>query len=262
VEPASPGSATRVLRVLSVRFSAPSGQYVFGTPERTSIATYSLPGLALQGVVDLPGSLLSRDQQAFYSSWVFVEGGYSYVYGHNFDVKTSDTDDVSADSAFLARVPVGSLNVPSAWRYYRLASGTVRWVGDPDRATPVISAAPDRGVGVNYTVFKDTSTSPPTYVLFTVDPRPLWGLVRIVTYWACDPWGPWNGWHDVPFDPVALVPDGQSAGAWIYHPAVHPEWTTSAGILLSYSVNAPATAVAGNVELYRPRFVRVTLGPA
>jgi hypothetical protein len=261
VEPSSPGSSTPVLRVLSVRFGPPGGQDVFGTPERTSVVTYSLPDLAPLGVVDLPASPLPRDEQGFYSSWAMVHGGYTYVYGHTFDTHTGDADTVSAGSAFVARVPVARLDVPGAWRFYRSASGFARWVEEQERATPIIQAAPDRGVGVNYTVLRDPSTAPPTYLLFSVDPRPLWGLARIVTYWACTPWGPWTGWNDVPFDPLALIP-GAGPGTWIYHPAVHPEWTNRAGTLLSYSVNAPAAAVAGNVELYRPRFVRVTLGPA
>ncbi|MCZ0992483.1 hypothetical protein O1L44_04190 [Streptomyces noursei] len=70
---------------------------------------------------------------------------------------------------------------------------------------------------------------------------------------------------DRPDHPAA--PDGPIVIA-VYNPQAHPEFTTDAGLLLSYDVNwlgppgAPADPVVnGDVELYRPRFLRVRLAP-
>ena len=54
-----------------------------------------------------------------------------------------------------------------------------------------------------------------------------------------------------------------------YNPQAHPEFTASGRLLLSYDINwlgppgvPPDARLNGNVDLYRPRFLRVRLGPA
>ncbi|MGX1759862.1 hypothetical protein ACWIG5_23645 [Streptomyces lydicus] len=130
---------------------------------------------------------------------------------------------------------------------------------------PPWSPAGRRGVGSAFSVVRDG----PAWLLFTMDTGGggAAGLRALTTYWSCSPHGPWHGPDGRLTPPRPPAPDPQYVAA--YNPQVHPEFTANAEFLLSYYINwlgppgvPPDARLNGDVELYRPRFLRVRTGPA
>ncbi|KIZ15186.1 DUF4185 domain-containing protein [Streptomyces natalensis] len=253
VEPRTPGSREQVVRVLLWNRTPGTGPWAFGVPRSTEVATLSLPGLRLEEISAAVGGSAVADpgRRVLYGTAAVTDGAWTYVFGGD------DPPSAPASSAYLARVPTGRLAEGDRWRFWDGA----RWQRRADRAAPVLRAGGRRGVGSAYSVVRDGGT----WVLFTMDTagRGTAGLRTITSYWSCSPRGPWHGPHGrlTPPRPAADQPQYVAA----YNPQAHPELTAPGGrLLLSYDVNrlGPGPAdpqVNGNVELYRPRFLRVRL---
>ncbi|MHB6910823.1 DUF4185 domain-containing protein [Streptomyces sp. DB-54] len=256
VEPRTPGAPERVVRVLLWNRVPGTGPWIFGMPHGTEVATLSLPGLRLESltpVADQP-TVTDPGRRVLYGTALVRDGGWTYVFGGD------DPPSTPADSGYLARVPAGRLADRAAWRFWDGA----HWRPDAARAAPVLRGGGRRGVGSAFTVVRDAAT----WVLLTMDTAGggTAGLRTITGYWACSPQGPWHGpaGRITPPRPVGPDPDHVA----VYNPQAHPEFTDRAGLLLSYDVNwlgPPGTPadplVNGDVELYRPRFLRVRLAP-
>lgn len=164
-----------------------------------------------------------------WGSALFETPGATYVYG---------VEDLGLEKYLhLARARAGGLLGP--WQYWTGAG----WSSDPASSARILDHV-DTGFGV---VRIGT-----TYALITLDTSTVFGW-QIVMYTSCAPTGPWTG-----PTPVFSTPEN----AWptyTYSVHVHPEFTTSAGLLVSYDVNSSWANVHSNVELYRPRFLRVHL---
>lgn len=254
VEPRAPGSDERVVRVLLWQREEGTGPWVFGIPRATEVATLSLPDLAVESVepIDVPAST-DPAERVLYGTSAVRDGEWTYVFGA--DERTAQG---RAARAHVARVPVGALADRAAWRYWDGAA----WQADPGRAAPLPVGAkpsgdPERGASNTYTVTRHGGT----WLLLTTDaggPDGR-GLTTVTSYWACDPQGPWHGPSDVLTPP--LPEGGEQAGAVAYNPQAHPALSSGDGLLLSYDVNVTSStaAVQRDVELYRPRFVRLEL---
>ncbi|MDI3385347.1 DUF4185 domain-containing protein [Streptomyces sp. B-S-A8] len=254
VEPRSPGSAEQVVRVLLWTRATGTGPWIYGLPLATEVATLSLPGLRLEGVVRVSDQSTVQDpaERVLYGTTAVDGEEYTYVFGGN-DGKTATG---AASQAFLARVPRGRLAEPGAWRY---------WDGEGwgDRAAPVLGDGAKKGVGSAYTVVRDEGT----WVLFTMAAG-VEGLSTITSYWSCAPSGPWHGPAKgfTPPLPADSAPQQRTA---VYNPQAHPALRGDDGrLLLSYDVNwldpdprAAQANVSRNVSLYRPRFLRLRLAP-
>ncbi|MFB7630126.1 hypothetical protein ACFC0M_04150 [Streptomyces sp. NPDC056149] len=256
VEPRTPGAAEQVVRVLLWNRAPGTGPWIFGAPHGTEVATLSLPDLHLESITPVVDQSTVTDpaRRVLYGTSLVRDGDRSYVFGGD------DPPSIPADSGYLARVPTGRLADRAAWRFWDGA----HWQPDAGRAVPVLRGAGRRGVGSAFTVVRDHGT----WVLFTMDTPAggAAGLRTITGYWSCSPQGPWHG-------PVGRLTPPRPAGpdphhVAVYNPQAHPEFTTTAGLLLSYDVNwlgppgtAPDPVVNGDVELYRPRFLRVRLAP-
>ncbi|MEU8781574.1 hypothetical protein [Streptomyces sp. NPDC048637] len=257
VEPRRPGSAEKVVRVLLWNRAPGSGPWIFGVPRSTEVATLSLPGLRLEGITRTvaPASAADPGRRVLYGAAAVRDGGWTYVFG------SDDPPSSPASSASLARVPAGRLGDPGSWRFWDGA----HWQRQAGRARPVLRAGGRRGVGSAFTVVRDG----PAWVLITMDTGGdgAAGLRALTSYWSCSPQGPWhgpNGWLTPPRPPAA---DPQYLA--VYNPQAHPEFTAAGELLLSYDINwlgppgVPADSrLNGDVDLYRPRFLRVRLGPA
>ncbi|MGW1377773.1 DUF4185 domain-containing protein [Streptomyces sp. NPDC002446] len=257
VEPRRPGAIEQVVRVLLWNRAPGTGPWIFGVPRSTEVATLSLPDLRLEGIEETvaPGAT-DPGRRVLYGAAAVRDGGWTYVFGGD------DPPSAPGSSAYLARVPAGRLTDRSGWRFWDGA----RWQRRAERARPVLADGGRRGVGSAFTVVRDDGG---TWVLFTMDTGAggAAALRTITGYWSCSPQGPWHGPAGRLTPPRPPAPDPQHIAA--YNPQAHPEFTADGGLLLSYDINwlgppgVPADPrVNGDVELYRPRFVRVRMSAA
>ncbi|MEU6355309.1 DUF4185 domain-containing protein [Streptomyces sp. NPDC047072] len=249
VEPRSPGSAEKVVRVLLwVRAAGPS-PWIYGVPTATEVATLSLPDLRVESITKVLDQQPVQDpsQRVLFGTTLVEQGGWTYVFGGD----DGQAESRPASSAYVARVPEGLLGEPGAWEYW---DGRAWTTGARPRA--VLEAGRHTGVGSAFSVVRADGT----YVLFTMAAGTK-GLAAVTSYWACSPTGPWHG-PAKDFTPT--LPTGQVAA---YNPQVHAELSGRGRLVLSYDVNWLETAGASaqinrNVALYRPRFVTLRLSPA
>ncbi len=261
VEPRTPGAREKVVRVLLWNRAPGSGPWVFGVPRSTEVATLSLPGLRLESITEAVDqtSVADPGRRVAYGAASVRDGAWHYVLG------SDDPEASPASSAYLARVPAGRLAERDRWRFW---DGT-HWQQRAARAAPVLRAGGRRGVGSSFTVVRDG----PTWVLFTMDTGSggAAGLTSLTSYWSCAPQGPWHGPRGRLTPPRPSGADSPHAAddVAVYNPQIHPEFTASGRLLLSYDVNVLGppgvptdSRLNGDVGLYRPRFLRVRLGPA
>ncbi|WP_231605698.1 fibronectin type III domain-containing protein, partial [Micromonospora sp. HK10] len=190
----------------------------------TALATFTLPGLTLSGVVKLPlGATIG------WGSALLEAGGYTYIYG---------TSNGQAGTKFghVARVPSGGLG--GAWQFW---TGTT-WSSQEADAGVLLS-----GVGTAYGVQQVGSE----FVLITQDTNLIFDP-QVFAYTAPTPTGPFSG----PV-PLLVAPEVQPGGAkLIYDARVHPELARSGKLLVSYNLNSLNDADNfADARLYRPRFV-------
>ncbi|WP_367125349.1 hypothetical protein [Streptomyces phytohabitans] len=280
VEPRAPGSSERVVRVLLWQRGSGAAPWVFGVPLATEVATLSLPDLRLEGVapVHRPAADTAPERRVLYGTSAVRHGGWTYAYGAD----ERGVRDGGPSRAYVARVPHGALADGSAWRYW---NGS-RWVPDAADAAPLdfdggTGGVPGSGTGGapgdggpdgagdgeragsatnTYTVVRRGGT----WLLLTVDAGGPDGKPsrNVVSFWSCAPHGPWHGPDTVGEPP--LPPGAAETGASAYNPQGHAEFGGDGGLLLGYDVNVVSDpgAIHRDVELYRPRFLRLTLGPA
>ncbi|MGW1611514.1 DUF4185 domain-containing protein [Streptomyces sp. NPDC002285] len=244
VEPRSPGSSERVLRVLLWVRAAGQPPWIFGVPTATEVATLTLPDLRVESVVKVLDQQLVPDpsRRVLFGTTLVEEDGWTYVFGGD----DSQAASRPASHAYVARVPEGRLAEPGAWRYWNGSE----WAGSGARPRAVLGDGQRTGVGSAFSVARVRGT----YVLFTMAAGTK-GLTTVTSYWACSPAGPWHG-PTKDFSP-ALPQGGQVAA---YNPQIHPELSDDGRLVLSYDVNwletgGAAAQLSRNVSLYRPRFV-------
>ncbi|MEU8680026.1 DUF4185 domain-containing protein [Streptomyces sp. NPDC048611] len=256
VEPRGPGSAEKVVRVLLWNRTPGTGPWIFGVPHGTEVATLSLPGLRLEGITRTVGPTSADPaRRVLYGVAAVRDGDWTYVFG------SDDPPASPASRAYLARVPAGRLGDRGSWRFWDGA----HWQRRAGRAAPVLRDGGRRGVGNAFTVVRDG----PAWVLITMDTGGggAAGVRSLTSYWSCSPHGPWHGPNGRLTPPRPPAPDPQYVAA--YNPQAHPGLTADGSLVLSYDINwlgppgVPADPrLNGDVDLYRPRFLRVRLGPA
>ncbi|MEV6598603.1 phospholipase A2 [Actinoplanes sp. NPDC051346] len=192
----------------------------------TALATFTLPGLHLDSVVDLPLS-----DKVAWGSEVVSDGGYTYVYG---------SENAPAGMRFGKVARVGADGLDGAWQF---------WTGSAWSATESDAGRLLSGVGTSYAVQRVGAE----YVLVTQENNLLFDG-QYVAYTASAPTGPFSG-------PVQLfgAPE-QLPGTSIitYDARLHPELARSGKLLVSYNVNSLRDADnLADARLYRPRFVEV-----
>ena len=175
-----------------------------------------------------------------------VWNGYVYAYG--FTLASGNA--YVAHFSYAARVPVGKVEQPSAWRFWAASQG--RWVARIDALNPDANTQPDAVLPSQVSSVRLIGGR------FVVAHKPWNGYgdtVRIET--AAAPTGPWTE--------VASIPS--PAGTWegrdyvTYCPQLHPEQALASGkLLVSIAWNGKTMDdTMANADLYKPRFYEVTL---
>ena len=215
------------LRVFALKFTRTGpGQWDWHW-SGTDLATFALPGLELLGTTPVVSS-----NGVTYGSAVMEDGSLTYVYG------VEDTG--LAKYMHLARARRGAVAGP--WQFWT-GNG---WSQDPARSGRILW-----GVGNEYSVTPWGGG----YLLITMDTRVPF-TPAVVAYGACDPTGPWAG----PFHVYATPESG--GDIFTYNAHAHPEFNDRSGLLVTYNVNSfDALDNYRDVTIYRPRFIRVRVGP-
>ncbi|MCW6009022.1 fibronectin type III domain-containing protein [Micromonospora sp. CPCC 205371] len=203
-----------------------------------AIARFALPSLALRSLT--PISLSTNARIGWGAAMVDGQDGYTYVYGMETIEKTNHL--------YIARVSnsaSGGLNAP--WEFWTGASnGAGQWSSSDADARPMMT-----GVGAGFSVKYIDGR----FVLVTMD-LSLPFTNRVLAFSAGAPTGPFR-------HPTLLynAPETSTSDAWVYNARLHPEQTASGvDYVVSYNVNSfDADAVNADVDLYRPKFVNVSL---
>jgi len=164
-----------------------------------------------------------------YGNSILVDNGYTYIFGRQeYDVV------YHISYPHLARVPVGNIMAP--WEFFNGSS----WSADPAQSLQ-ISNEP---VSQQYGVLKWNKK-------FVVISQEIWNSSRIYSYMSDFIEGPWNK-KTMIYDTPILFDNAYTYGAF-----PHPQFNADGKLLISYNSNGNSADIFKNVEVYRPRFIRV-----
>jgi hypothetical protein len=194
----------------------------------TYLGLFSYPGFELLDLKQLPYYALNG---VCYGNQVLSENGYTYIYGRQ------EVDTVyHINYPHVARAQSGFLAGP--WEFY---NGT-DWVNDPSETQRISTEA----VSQEYGVCKINNK----YVLINQE---IWFSTKIHSFTADLPQGPWKNKKLIYTTPL-LFPN-----TFTYNAFPHPQFTSNDELLISYNSNGNFWDIFTNVEIYRPRFIRVPL---
>ena len=215
------------VRVFLMQFTRTGGGIFDFEWTGNAIASLILPDLTLETIVPTHG-----ENDVMYGAALLEEGAYTYIYG---------TEDVSGTEKYLhiARAPAG--DVFGAWEFY---TGT-SWSTEPTASARLL-----KGIGNGFSVVKFGSR----FLLFTMDTLVPFSA-EMVFYSSTNPAGPFARRTHVYNTPET------GGNFFTYDAHVHPQFTDSNGLLVSYDVNTfDPGQLLSDVDSYRPRFIRVKIG--
>jgi len=221
--------AGRDLDVVALRFvKTGTGQWDWHWASNY-LARFDSKTLKLESLTPLPSAANVQ-----WSAWLLRDRGYTYIYG---------VEDLGASKyQHVARVRGDDLTA-KPWEYWT-GSG---WSSDESASARVLEGVANEH---SVTSFKDG------YLLVTHDTKELFSK-RVVGYFSCSPTGPW-------VKPVELYQTPETGGNIItYNSHEHPDLRRGNELLVSYNVNSLVSDdLYGDVSIYRPRFLAVTLAAA
>jgi hypothetical protein len=219
----------------------------------TQVATFSLPGLALEGVQALP---IPTPSTRPYGSTAYADPANIYLYG-----AYSAGED--AQTHWVARVPRGNLFVASAWQFW---TGTA-WSADPNAAAPVtFIGTPDLSAPSAPDGFYDL-IAPAAQLSVTRAPAGAGygylGIAKLLDALSPDiskftsptPYGPWTY--------AGTVANTIFTYRTAYAASVHPSLPGATGPIVGYSTNDnpfDSTELPPSTIEYGPRFVPPLVG--
>jgi hypothetical protein len=212
-----------------------------------SVATVNWPSYTIASIT--PVALTSTSIE-WGSDIMQAADGYYYIYG----IKNPPSD---LKLPYVARTTsVNYLTQPAQWTYWNAT--TSQWVTSLTQATPLSGVA---AITPEYSVNQLTATTGTFYMLTGMNPvkpaYPDWN--QVVTYYSCNPQGPWSNKTVVYTTPEAGAPGCKTGNLVTYNAKAHPEFTDSSGILLTYNVNALNSQDLVCANDYIPRFIRITI---
>jgi Domain of unknown function (DUF5005) len=212
-----------------------------------SVATVNWPSYTIASIT--PVALTSTSIE-WGSDIMQAADGYYYIYG----IKNPPSD---LKLPYVARTTsVNYLTQPTQWTYWNAT--TSQWVTSLTQATPLSGVA---AITPEYSVNQLTATTGTFYMLTGMNPvkpaYPDWN--QVVTYYSCNPQGPWSNKTVVYTTPEAGAPGCKTGNLVTYNAKAHPEFTDSSGILLTYNVNALNSQDLVCANDYIPRFIRITI---
>ena len=211
-----------------------------------AVATVSYPSMQLKYIqpIALP------DLTIEWGTRIFKNGTCFYLYG----IKDPGTANKLPYVARFAQL--SDLLTPTHWEYWNASGKT--WVTGQSNATPMAGVP---AITNEYSVHRLNAATGPFYLMTGMDPQnPAYpGWKYVTTYYACTPQGPWTTRTVVYTTPESGAP-GCSVGTLnTYDPKAHPEFPSSAGILVSYNVKANNSKDLVCANDYKPSFIRVPI---
>jgi len=191
------------------------------------VASFTYPGLQFLHIVPLHIHDLNG---VLYGDRVMEDSGYLYIYG-----RRNDDPEINIPYPHVARTSVGSL-MDQEWEFYN-GNG---WSSDPQDTKRIN----------NFQVSQQYSVSPHKgkYILLTQD---IWLSPEIWTFTSDSPVGPWANKKL-----IYSTPESEQ-NMFTYNAYAHPQFDQDDELLISYNTNGDFWSIFSNVELYRPRFIRV-----
>jgi hypothetical protein len=163
-----------------------------------------------------------------YGDRLMTYGDWVYIYGRK------QQGGLNIPYVHVARAEVGSLEGP--WEFYNGSE----WVSDPASSAWLTFD----GVSQQFAVFEHEGK----FVLLSQD---IWLSTEIFTMVADQPEGPWTN-KTIIYDTPLPFED-----MFTYNAYAHPQFDENNELLVSYNSNGSFWEIFNNVELYRPRFIRV-----
>lgn len=207
-----------------VLVSSPSG---FSFKYTAAImARFTFPNIALVDSRKLPYYDLNG---VCYGNSILVDNGYTYIFGRQeYDLV------YHISSPHIARVPVGNIMAP--WEFFNGNS----WSSDPAQSFQISNES----VSPQFGVLKWDNK-------FVVINQEIWNSTRIYSYMSDFIEGPWNK-KTLIYDTPILFDN-----TYTYRAFPHPQFNADGKLLISYNSNGNSADIFNNVEVYRPRFIRV-----
>jgi len=191
------------------------------------IANLTWPGLEFINVVPIKSHPVNG---VLYGDRILEDSGYLYIYG-----RKNDNPDLNIPYPHVARALKGEL-MNQQWEYYT----GVDWSSDPLETKRIN----DFQVSQQYSV----STYRGKYILLTQD---IWLSPRIYSFTSDSPVGPWGSKR------LLYTTPETEQDMFTYNAYAHPQFDRDAQLLISYNTNGDFWSIFQNVEIYRPRFIRV-----
>ncbi len=190
------------------------------------MALFTYPGLQFLHATPI---LASEVNGVLYGDRILVDTTHTYIYGRRSD------PDYNIPYPHVARTLNGTVRDQN-WKFHE-GSG---WSADPASTTRIHSFQ----VSQQYSV----STYRGKYILLTQD---IWLSPEIFSFTAPTPAGPWSNQR------LLYTTPETGEGMFTYNAYVHPQFDRNREMLVSYNVNGDFWSIFNNVEIYRPRFIRI-----
>ncbi|HYW94547.1 MAG TPA: DUF5005 domain-containing protein [Bacteroidales bacterium] len=191
------------------------------------IVMFDYPSMNYLGISEVPYYFLS---QVIYGDRVMQDGDYLYIYG-----RKEEDPDYHIPYPHLARARTG--NITGGWEFFD-GSG---WSKDPTSSAKINTFQ----VSQQYAVFKHENR----YVLLTQD---IWLSSKIWTFTSTTPHGPWQ------YKTLVYTTPKPYDTQVTYNAYAHPQFDDNNQLLVSYNSNGDFLKIFGNVDLYKPRFIRIS----
>jgi hypothetical protein len=201
---------------------------------RNVLARFSLPGLQLIDITQLPSAVANLE----WNAWLMTVGSYTYIYG---------VEDLGS-TKYMHIARVSGTDLRGTWQY---------WTGSRWSTSESASARVSSDAGNNYSITLINGL----YTLITQDQSVPFSN-QIVAYFSCSPTGPFTN-RTVVYTVPEVGPYGTYANSNViyYNPHEHPELRSGNQIVLSYDVNSlDSTDMQRDVTIYRPRWITVSWG--
>ncbi|MAZ93830.1 MAG: hypothetical protein CMF58_05370 [Lentimicrobiaceae bacterium] len=186
----------------------------------------SYPGLEYINQVKLP---YFEENGVMYGDRLLEHDGYTYIFG-----RKPVSPDYNIPMPHIARVPSG--DILSEWEFY---DGN-HWTSNSSSSKKIS----DQPVSQQYGVFKYQDK----FVMITQE---IWLGTHIYSMVSNQPYGPWSNLEVIYITPLPYE------DMFTYNAYPHSQFNDNNELLVSYNSNGDFFEIFNNIELYRPRFLRI-----
>lgn len=190
------------------------------------IAYFLLPEIHLIGIYTLP---YYDANNVMYGDRLMKDNSYTYIYGRK-------EEDVSGYSIPYPHVARSQYSIKNQWEFYNGEN----WSTDTFTTKKFNSFQ----VSQQYSIFQHKNK----YILITQD---IWLSPEIYSFISTTPVGPWENKTLIYSTPIDYDE------TFTYNAYAHPQFDENNHLLVSYNSNGDFRAIFDNIEIYRPKFIRV-----